>query len=766
MTDYSEYAPQNSDTRGPVAEDSLRSLILFFRTLQRRRNTVAWCVVGALAAASVYYVFAPRYYESTARLQIIYQDADSLSSKDDLRSDDVMATHRELVRTARVVGEAIENLASEHRVDLTTTPPSGWVNKVTSNLSASTIRKTKLIQVGYRSRSPDAAAAVVNAVINSYLAYVAETHRGTAAELFEETRARMTKNEHERAAKHEQLVAARQAVGDLKLTKDDGVVDPLISQALQLNEALVEARRERVRIESSLATVRGAVSRGEDLRQHLSLIEEAVGEQLLMTSLGISPQDLQSFGEQQNRLLELRAEEMRLSPYLGPNHPRVRVLTQQISGVQTYLSGYHASLGQRFKNLDNTELAPLLTSMLTRAVAQAVQHERLLRQSFDSARQEAAEHSGRLMEIASLQRELERLDDQYDQLFAQSNSIDPQQIQAPIRASIVQEPLPALKPASPQLSVTYGAALFAGLLLGCVAVYLQDLMDDRFNSPEEMSQQLGLPVLSIIRQFEPLDGERLDAVHAFAGVDSTQGEAFRTLRTAFSIGSEPTDRLAVSSAEPSDGKTTVCVNLAVSFAQAGKRTLVVDADLRKPGMTALMNAKGRPGVTDLLLEKGDLRAAATRCVWSTEQDGLDFISAGPRRPDAAELLSRKNFAELLSWAESEYDQVLIDCPPVLAVSDAQVIGQLVDGVMLVVNPEKNHRRLVARACDSFLSAGIQMFGVVANRVSQTSEDGYGYGYGYAYGDDEPLDEQVAVDSDGSGGVLSSHLPNEARGRAA
>ena len=128
-----------------------------------------------------------------------------------------------------------------------------------------------------------------------------------------------------------------------------------------------------------------------------------------------------------------------------------------------------------------------------------------------------------------------------------------------------------------------------------------------------------------------------------------------------------------------------------------------------------------------------------KLVHSTDLEGLDVIPAGPRRPDAAELLSGKNFADLLAWAEGRYDQILVDCPPVLAVSDAQIVGRLVDGVVIVVTPEKNHRRLVSRACDSFLAAGVNVFGVVANRISEQAGKGYGYGYGYgySYGESEP-----------------------------
>jgi Mrp family chromosome partitioning ATPase len=120
--------------------------------------------------------------------------------------------------------------------------------------------------------------------------------------------------------------------------------------------------------------------------------------------------------------------------------------------------------------------------------------------------------------------------------------------------------------------------------------------------------------------------------------------------------------------------------------------------------------------------------------------GLDVLPTGVRRPNPAELLGGPRFAELLAWAESQYDQVLVDCPPVLAVSDAQIVGRLVDGGILVVRPDKNHRRLVMRAVDSFRATECHMIGVVANGISAgMSGYGYGYGYseGYAYDQDEP-----------------------------
>src|SRR6185503_8280119 len=173
--------------------------------------------------------------------------------------------------------------------------------------------------------------------------------------------------------------------------------------------------------------------------------------------------------------------------------------------------------------------------------------------------------------------------------------------------------------------------------------------------------------------------------------------------------------------------------------------LVIDADLRKPGMTALMGLKGKLGVADILSGRENPSSIAPTLVQHTEQNNLDVLPAGLRRPNPAELLGGPNFVELLAWAEATYDQVLVDCPPVLAVSDAQIIGRLVDGAIVVVQPQKNHRRLVAHACYSFAATGTNVLGVVANGLSSHAARGYGYGYGYGngygYGHDAETDAE-------------------------
>ncbi|MCH7721707.1 MAG: CpsD/CapB family tyrosine-protein kinase [Planctomycetes bacterium] len=212
------------------------------------------------------------------------------------------------------------------------------------------------------------------------------------------------------------------------------------------------------------------------------------------------------------------------------------------------------------------------------------------------------------------------------------------------------------------------------------------------------------------------------------------------------VGLEP------SSAEPGDGKTTILANLGVAFANSGKKTLLIDADLRRPGLTRMFEMKGTIGLSYLLRSDQDLVKAAAANIQPSGIDGLDVLPSGARPADPAELIASDRFADLLGWAESAYDQILIDSPPTLATVEASLIGRLVDGVILVVQPEKNQRRLVIRAADGFATLGTKLLGVVVNHIEAEKGldyygygGGYGYGYGYGYGESE-VEDTVEEDS--------------------
>ncbi len=155
--------------------------------------------------------------------------------------------------------------------------------------------------------------------------------------------------------------------------------------------------------------------------------------------------------------------------------------------------------------------------------------------------------------------------------------------------------------------------------------------------------------------------------------------------------------------------------------------------MRRPGLSRLFEFRGLKGLGDIIRgEDIDVGRQAAALIRPTGADNLDLLPCGVRPSDPTGMLAGPRFADLLAWAESVYDQVLIDTPPILAASDATVIGRAVDGFILVVQPEKNHRRLVHRAAEEILAANLNFVGIVANRVGQGRGHSY-YGSGYGYG---------------------------------
>ncbi len=723
-----------TDPQPASAGDLIPVVMRLLRIFRYRKKVIFATLYCFILAGVAYYMLATRLYESSAKLLIVEQRLDRVSTMgENDGTGNTMATHRELVISPIVIKQAIRRLAPEHRIDLQGKAPQDWVKAIARNLHAKITRKTNFIDVSYRSRDPETAEAVVNAVIQSYLDFVEKNHKGTAGEIIAVLTNERGQLQESLNQKQSELQQFRKRVGHLAISSDDGVVEPMIQRAIRLNEALLDAQEKRLEAQATLASVEESVRLGKDINQQLMGIEAGLGQQMLLASMGLSSQDMQLLNEQQKKLLTAKEDLQKFATDLGPNHPRIIELRQQIQSRQEYLSTYHSGAGQRFDSLGDAMPSQAIVQMLQQSVEHAKQQEKQLLDSFKLAREEASRHSNDLVQLRMLERDVIRKESLYDSLSKKIASMDISQVQAPIKATVVREPLPNPIPVTPQLRFVAALCLLGGTFAGGLVVYVQDVLDDRFNSPEEMSAQLGVPLLAMIRKLDALPGEGFETIHTNAMPSAVETEAFRTLRTSLSLSGDVCDRILISSSEPGDGKTTISANLAVAFAQAGKRTLVIDADLRRPGFTALVNLKGQPGVSDVLASHEPPEISATPLIHQTVVEGLDILPVGLRRPNPAELLSGKAFIELLAWADSQYDRVIVDCPPVLAVSDAQIVGQLVDGAILVVRPEKNHRRSVIRAVESFQATGCRVLGVVANGLSSESA-GYGYGYGYGYDD--------------------------------
>ncbi len=225
-------------------------------------------------------------------------------------------------------------------------------------------------------------------------------------------------------------------------------------------------------------------------------------------------------------------------------------------------------------------------------------------------------------------------------------------------------------------------------------------------------------------------GDLSERLVTIADPGGPASEAYRTLRTSllYSLVDTPPKVILMTSPGPGEGKSTTCANLAVVLAQAGKRTLVMDCDLRKPVMHKIFGLRNFYGVVNALVDEEDRSESG----WQEPVSGLRVATAGSIPPNPAELLGSRRFAHLLSQAREGFDYVLLDAPPVGPVSDPAIAAAHADGVLLVLDSQNTRKGALREAVRSMESVGARVLGTVMNNV-KSQKGGYYYRYSQTYG---------------------------------
>jgi capsular exopolysaccharide synthesis family protein len=282
-------------------------------------------------------------------------------------------------------------------------------------------------------------------------------------------------------------------------------------------------------------------------------------------------------------------------------------------------------------------------------------------------------------------------------------------------------------PFTPDVRRNYMLGTLAGLLLAFGLVLAIDYLDDTVKTPEDITRRLKLPFLGLVPAVKGNNHPLLsqEVPHEF-------GEAFRALRTSlvFSSGTEGTRVIALTSAQPLEGKTTTACNMAIALAYGGSRVLLIDADMRRPSVSRTLGIENDIGLSHLLTGQATARQAIRR----TSVQNLWVMTAGMTPPNPSELLASDRMKTLVSNVQTgPFDWVLIDTPPVLAVTDAVIIAPWVSGVVFVIGSEMTQRRLAERAVETLLTSRPHILGAVLNRVD-IIRNKYYYSryYGYKY----------------------------------
>jgi non-specific protein-tyrosine kinase len=287
--------------------------------------------------------------------------------------------------------------------------------------------------------------------------------------------------------------------------------------------------------------------------------------------------------------------------------------------------------------------------------------------------------------------------------------------------------VPPTIPIRPQVGRNTIMGMVVGLMLGVGLVFLIEMLDTSLKDPQEVTRRFGLPILGMIASHTPAEGQLI----AKAEPRSQVAEAFRGLRTNLQYTSvdRPLHTLLITSPSPDDGKSTIAANLGIVLAQSGKRVALVDADLRRPVQHKLLRLANRRGLSQLFITpeihlNGNLQ--------KTDVEFLSAVTAGQTPPNPADLLGSETMIRILDQLLGSTDMVVIDSPPVMAVTDALVLAPRVDGVLLVVKPSTTDLPTLQRSIEQLRQVGANILGVVLNDVEITRSGYHNYYYRSAY----------------------------------
>ena len=267
-------------------------------------------------------------------------------------------------------------------------------------------------------------------------------------------------------------------------------------------------------------------------------------------------------------------------------------------------------------------------------------------------------------------------------------------------------------------------ALFGGAVLAIGLVFLFEYLDNSIKSPDEVKEHLGLPFLGMV---PALFGDDVKDPLMNNGVPANFAEAFRAIRTnvLFSSAEEGSKTIVITSTAPGEGKTTVASNIGIALAQASQRVLIVDADMRKPRVHSVFGQTQEPGLSNVLVGN----AKASEAIRGTAVSGLWTMTAGMLPPNPSELLGSKRFKDFISTLGQHFDWVIIDTPPVMAVTDSCIAAHRTHGTIFVVGAEMTSRFATRRAVEQLRQAKCDVIGAILNRVDLKH---HGYYYSQYY----------------------------------
>ncbi len=705
-----------------MANDSDNSILSRFSLaeiipiLRANRWLIVLCTLGAFSMAFVGTLMTTKQYQATSILQLNPSNAKEVKVDDvvdfDIRgiyeTERFYRTELALMRTRTTALEVIRRYNDLQYDDLTI---EKGVPRLLGMLTVFPRERSSLIEISITSPDPHKAALLSTLYAQAYVDLNLESRRSASRE---------AKVWLETKIEEYELKVAASAAELIEFKRQHDVVD-LEDTVTAVSERMdeIDERYGRVSTDRLLLTTKMA-SYDELLAQNkVAELAEVLGTPTLLALSRI--------------YAEARTDHATVGARYGERHSRYQESAATLTRIREELRREVSSAVEAERarlSLFQAEETSLLDEI------DAVQESLLTRQGFQ------AEFDQKRLAYERSEAFLRRLSLRSDELSLSSRT--------QLNNALLREPARVpTGPISPNLFLNLLVGLFAGAGAGFGLAFLRHSIDDSISSPEDVTNFLEVPFLAMVPKVQAPPGVNPDLI-TYTDRRGLAAESVRGLRALLEMNpnGRKVQRLLVTSAVASEGKTSMCVRLGIAYAEFGRRVLLIDADHHRPRAHKVFKMENNLGALDIM--RG--QCSITDAVMPTEIPHVDLLSLGARGADAARLFASDDFITLADELQELYDLVIIDTPPSATLSEAIQLSPLADGVIFVVRAGKVSRRVVRHTVDRFKKVDARILGVVINDVEPVATGAYGYLYGYKYGygpygapsdDDDAEDQQVA-----------------------
>ncbi|MBI9017257.1 MAG: polysaccharide biosynthesis tyrosine autokinase [Phycisphaerae bacterium] len=692
---------------GEIQGDSLLTIIW------RNHWLVLLSVIVCVAGAIIYISKATPIYSSTARIYVEQRGPKIMTEMEGVmtQSKNYLYTQASLLTRPQILEKVVsDSEITRYDTFLNIDNRVAYLRKA---IRVDVGKKDDIISVTFESPYPEEAAVIVNKVVEEYQNDFSDTQKGTASKVLEILTTEKTKRDKELNDSYQAVLNFK--VDNKELSLEDGRGNNVLIENLN--------RLMTAHTEATIVTIKakGLHEAAKTMSNDPEKLKQLIESQRSNVYISMNQEETQLQTEK-NQLEMHRTDLLRK---INPTHPGIKTIDTKLVQVQTKLE----------KIEDERGLAYL--EVLHQNWQAAIQQEKEFATQVHAQRDLAQELNTKAAELAIIESELKRTENLCDILDSRIKELKVTEDTGALNIKPLEFARAGENPIKPQRSRLLAMAMVLGMMLGVGGALVRDWMDHCLRSSEEVAAVLGVPVLGVIPSMKK--GKKTVVQRGNIVVQepmSQTAEAYKTVRTAvyFGVPEGNAKTIVVTSPAPGEGKSTLVSNLAATMAQAGQKTIVLDCDFRKPTQHAIFDADQEPGLSSVLAGQEKLE----NVIRPTTQDKLSFISCGPIPVNPSELLSSDAFAETIRQLSEKYDRIVIDSPPVMAVTDSRILAAMCDVTILVVRANKSTQKASQQAREGLVSVGAHLLGAIVNDVKPGKGkygyySGYGYGYGYGYG---------------------------------